>query len=174
MSPVSVFDERLEEDPRVNRLEDSITLWSSICETPLLANTQLILFLNKCDLLQNKLDAGVEVVNHIPSYCKRPNDLKCVVKCASSLLSHRVCGPLIFGFEDMREKFKTIHREKSPSERTLYIYPTTVTDTISTSVTLEAGIFSIPSLCLNCCSLFVLSQVRDNVVRRHIATSQLM
>lgn len=51
---------------------------------------------------------------------------------------------LTLGTEDMREKFKTIHREKSPTERTLCIYPTTVTDTTSTAITLEAGASFIP------------------------------
>lgn len=82
VAPVSVFDERLEEDPRVNRLEDSVVLWSCICETPLLANTQLILFLNKCDLLQRKLNRGVKVVDYLSSYGKRSNDPKSVIKCA--------------------------------------------------------------------------------------------
>jgi len=60
LSPVSVFDQRLEEDHSVNHLEDSIILWTSICPSKLLAKTQLILFLNKCDLLRWKLKRGIE------------------------------------------------------------------------------------------------------------------
>ena len=41
------FNLVLDEDPKVNRLEDSITLWRQVCENPLLAKTTLILFLNK-------------------------------------------------------------------------------------------------------------------------------
>lgn len=81
MSPVSVFDQRLEEDPRVNRLEDSINLWTSICQSKLLAKTQLILFLNKCDLLRRKLKRGVRVKDFLPSYGSRPNKVTDVVKC---------------------------------------------------------------------------------------------
>lgn len=47
LCPVSCFDERLEEDSNVNRLEDSINLWRSICSSKLLSKTQLILFMNK-------------------------------------------------------------------------------------------------------------------------------
>lgn len=81
VSPVSVFDQRLEEDPRVNRLEDSIILWTSICSSKLLARTQLILFLNKCDLLRRKLKRGVKVNAFLPSYGDRPNEVIPVVKC---------------------------------------------------------------------------------------------
>jgi guanine nucleotide-binding protein subunit alpha len=45
LCPVSCFDERLDEDVRVNRLEDSTLLWRSICSSKLLTKTQLILFL---------------------------------------------------------------------------------------------------------------------------------
>jgi guanine nucleotide-binding protein subunit alpha len=48
LCPVSCFDERLDEDVRVNRLEDSTLLWRSICSSKLLTKTQLILFL-VCD-----------------------------------------------------------------------------------------------------------------------------
>ncbi|KAG5337817.1 hypothetical protein C0989_008682 [Termitomyces sp. Mn162] len=108
MSPVSVFDQRLEEDPRVNRLEDSIILWTSICQSKLLAKTQLILFLNKCDLLRRKLKRGVRVKDFLPSYGSRPNEVIPVVKY-------------------LREKFKDIQKRSSPELRSAYVYPTTVT-----------------------------------------------
>ena len=87
MSPVSVFDQHLEEDSRVNRLEDSILLWTSICSSKLLAKTQLILFLNKCDLLRRKLKRGVRVAQYLPSYGSKPNEVMSVVKCRCSLHS---------------------------------------------------------------------------------------
>ncbi|KAF8892959.1 heterotrimeric G protein alpha subunit [Infundibulicybe gibba] len=135
LSPVSVFDQRLEEDPRVNRLEDSIILWKSICSSKLLAKTQLILFLNKCDLLRRKLKRGVKVSMYLPSYGDRPNEVIPVVKY-------------------FREKFKDIQKQCSPENRTAYIYPTTVTDTEATAITLES--------------------VRDGVLRENLATSQLI
>src|SRR6266498_5287361 len=60
VAPVSVIDQCLEEDPRVNCLEDSLILWTAICSSKLLAKTQLILFLNKCDLLRRKLKRGIK------------------------------------------------------------------------------------------------------------------
>ncbi len=42
----------LSQDPKVNRLEDSLLLWRSVVSNKLLANVNIVLFLNKCDLLQ--------------------------------------------------------------------------------------------------------------------------
>lgn len=46
MTPLS-FYEVLEEDGRVNRLEDSVILWKEICSNKLLQDSQIILFFNK-------------------------------------------------------------------------------------------------------------------------------
>ncbi|KAK0499179.1 heterotrimeric GTP-binding alpha subunit [Armillaria luteobubalina] len=62
------FNLSLEEDPRVNRLEDSLQLWRAICENKLLANCTLILFLNKKDILR-----------YVTSY-NDPNDAPHVTK----------------------------------------------------------------------------------------------
>ncbi|KIK55579.1 hypothetical protein GYMLUDRAFT_230926 [Collybiopsis luxurians FD-317 M1] len=125
LCPVSCFDERLEEDRRVNRLEDSLILWRSICTSKLLTKTQLILFMNKCDLLKLKLKHGTRIKDHLTSYGDRPNEVMDFVKY-------------------LREKFKEILKQNSPAPRKAYIYPTTVTDTQATAKTLALvrdGIF---------------------------------
>jgi len=85
----------------VNRLEDSLLLWKSIVSNKLLCNVNIILFLNKCDLLQvcsglntqpsvdvmltfsqAKLDAGVRLNQHMVSYGDRPNDYDSISNCA--------------------------------------------------------------------------------------------
>ncbi|KAF9260661.1 heterotrimeric G protein alpha subunit [Marasmius fiardii PR-910] len=119
LCPVSCFDERLEEDYRVNRLEDSTLLWRSICSTKLLTRTQLVLFMNKCDLLKKKLKQGAQIKNSLTSYGDRPNEVMPFVKY-------------------LREKFKEILKVNSPEPRASYIYPTTVTDTMATGRTLES------------------------------------
>ncbi|KAJ7481634.1 heterotrimeric G protein alpha subunit [Mycena latifolia] len=119
LCPVSCFDERLDEDARVNRLEDSTLLWRSICSSKLLARTQLILFLNKCDLLKRKLKRGVKIKTYLPSYGDRPNEVMPVVKY-------------------LREKYKEIQKQHSPEPRVAYIYTTTVTDTTATAKTLHS------------------------------------
>jgi guanine nucleotide-binding protein alpha-1 subunit len=47
LAPVSVFDEKLAEDGRVNRLEDTYLLWKALSRNKLLAGVQVVLFLNK-------------------------------------------------------------------------------------------------------------------------------
>ncbi|KAF4616850.1 hypothetical protein D9613_008685 [Agrocybe pediades] len=59
LAPISGFDQVLSEDRTVNRLEDSVLLWKAVCSSKLLANVDLVLFLNKCDILEKKLKSGV-------------------------------------------------------------------------------------------------------------------
>ncbi|KAJ8691056.1 hypothetical protein PTI98_010663 [Pleurotus ostreatus] len=108
LAPVSCFDERLDEDHKVNRLEDSFILWKAVVSTKLLQKTTMIVFLNKCDLLKKKLKSGVYVKKHLPSYGERPNDAASVVKY-------------------LRDKFKDTLKQHSPEHRVGYLYPTSVT-----------------------------------------------
>lgn len=89
------------QDPRVNRLEDSLLLWKSVVSNKLLSNVNVVLFLNKVDLLQvssafvfyrwflsfleAKLDSGVKLSHHMISYGDRPNDFDSVSKCEDGL-----------------------------------------------------------------------------------------
>jgi hypothetical protein len=60
--------------------EDSILLWKSIVANPLLKSTELILFLNKCDILRTKL-LTLHFANWVISYGDRPNDFENVSNC---------------------------------------------------------------------------------------------
>lgn len=113
LAPISCFDQMLEEDPTVNRLEDSVLLWKSIVSNPLLAKTSIVLFLNKIDIFKAKLEAGVQLGKYIVSYGNRPNDFEST----SSYL---------------KRKFAQIHKDKSPELRSFYCHFTTVTNTKST------------------------------------------
>lgn len=113
LAPISAFDQVLAEAPKVNRLEDSVMLWQNIVSNKLLQNTDIILFLNKCDLFASKLASGIKLRDYVVSYGNRPND----IENASSYL---------------RKKFAGIMKEDSPLPRTFYCHLTTVTDTKST------------------------------------------
>ena len=63
LAPISGFDQALLEDRTINRLEDSVLLWKAVCSSKLLANVDLILFLNKCDILEKKLRSGIQYVS---------------------------------------------------------------------------------------------------------------
>ncbi|KAH9830772.1 G-protein alpha subunit [Rhodofomes roseus] len=107
LAPISCFDERLAEDRRVNRLQDSLLIWKAVCSSTLLAKVQLILFLNKCDLLEKKIQRGVQVSQYVTSYGTRPNEAKAVAKY-------------------FRQQFKDVFLKHSPEKRTFYSYLTSV------------------------------------------------
>lgn len=106
------FNLSLEEDPRVNRLEDSLQLWRAICENKLLANCTLILFLNKKDILVKTLGSGVSVKRYVTSY-NDPNDAPHVTKY-------------------FKDRFKSYHRKLSLHPRPFICYETSAIDTRGT------------------------------------------
>ncbi|KAF8170297.1 guanine nucleotide binding protein, alpha subunit [Mycena galopus ATCC 62051] len=114
LAPLSCFDQVLAEDETVNRLEDSILLWKTIVSSPLLKNTSLILFLNKCDILKAKLDSGQQFNEYVVSYGDRPNTFE---HCS----------------QYMKKKFSMITKQFSPEARGFYTYFTSVTDMQSTA-----------------------------------------
>jgi len=114
LAPLSCFDQVLAEDETVNRLEDSILLWKTIVSSPLLKNTSLILFLNKCDILKAKLDSGQQFNEYVVSYGDRPNTFE---HCS----------------QYMKKKFSMITKQFSPEARGFYTYFTSVTDVQSTA-----------------------------------------
>ncbi|KAK7063939.1 guanine nucleotide binding protein, alpha subunit [Favolaschia claudopus] len=115
LAPISAFDQVLAEDPAVNRVEDSLQLWQAVVSNKLLAKVNIVLFLNKCDLLQAKLDAGVRLNHYMISYSDRSNDYDSVSKY-------------------FRNKFAALHHAATPNkDRELYIHLTAVTDTRRTA-----------------------------------------
>lgn len=56
-------------------------LWKSVCSNKLLGNVELVLFLNKCDILQRKLASGIRLAKYVRTYADRPNDLETASKC---------------------------------------------------------------------------------------------
>ncbi|KAJ6550888.1 G-protein alpha subunit [Mycena vulgaris] len=113
LTPLS-FYEVLEEDTRVNRLEDSVVLWKEICANVLLQYCQLILFFNKMDILKAKLKAGLVVKDYVPSFADRPNTY---------------VGATTY----FKEKFRAYHKRTSPKPRSFFYYETTAVDTRSTA-----------------------------------------
>lgn len=79
------FNLTLEEDPTVNRIEDSIMIWKAICSNRLLERTAIIIFLNKMDVLAAALESGLRVKDYVTSYGDLSNDVPSVAKCMSFL-----------------------------------------------------------------------------------------
>jgi guanine nucleotide-binding protein subunit alpha len=111
------YNQVLDEDRKVNRLEDSIHLWREVCANQLLAKAIIILFLNKMDILRQNLAAGIQVVKYVPSYGSAPNDVEHVVTY-------------------FRDKFRSYHRRLSPVKRPFICYETSAIDTHATSIML--------------------------------------
>ncbi|KAF5351154.1 hypothetical protein D9756_008283 [Leucocoprinus leucothites] len=155
LAPISAFDQVLSEDRTVNRLEDSVLLWKAVCSNKLLANVDLVLFLNKCDILDQKLKSGVRLAKYVRSYQDRDNDLDTVSKCEwpQFFMPDLVADGRV-RVVDMRSKFSAIHREHSPNPRKFYAFCTSVTDTTTTSG--------------------IIASVRDMVIRQHLKQSKLL
>ncbi|KAF7360873.1 hypothetical protein MSAN_01116900 [Mycena sanguinolenta] len=120
LAPISAFDQVLAEDPGVNRLADSVDLWTSITSNKLLQKTNIIIFLNKIDLLQAKLASGIRFADYFSSYGLRPNDYDSVSRY-------------------IRKQFNAILKKESPTPRLFYCHLTNVVDAKSTAYVL-AGV----------------------------------
>ncbi|KAI0246623.1 guanine nucleotide binding protein, alpha subunit [Lactifluus subvellereus] len=115
LAPISAFDQVLTEDSNINRLEDSLLLWRALISNKLLEAVPIVLFLNKCDLLREKLEAGVRLKNYLVTYGDRPNDYESVSKY-------------------LRNKFGSLHNQSAPKrERELFIHYTAVIDKAKTA-----------------------------------------
>ncbi|KAH8099943.1 G-protein alpha subunit [Cristinia sonorae] len=113
LAPVSAYDQYLDEDPRTNRIDDSLQLFTQICSNPLLKKVHLVLFLNKTDVLQQKLSRGIRVKKYITSYGDRPQEFDSVVNY-------------------FKTHFTQVHKRNNENKRVLYTHLTNVVDTKAT------------------------------------------
>jgi hypothetical protein len=81
LAPISCFNQSLLEDPRVNRLQDSFMLFETIIRSKLLSKATIVVFLNKIDVLKEKLKDNIMVKDYITNYGDRSNDVRTVVRC---------------------------------------------------------------------------------------------
>ncbi|ORY05031.1 guanine nucleotide binding protein, alpha subunit [Basidiobolus meristosporus CBS 931.73] len=72
MVAISEYDQTLAEDESVNRMQESLTLFDSICNSRWFVRTSIILFLNKIDLFKEKL-AISPLSNFFPGF-EGPSD----------------------------------------------------------------------------------------------------
>ncbi|RDB16032.1 Guanine nucleotide-binding protein subunit alpha [Hypsizygus marmoreus] len=118
LAPMSSFNQVLAEDESVNRLTDSLKLWQMICSNKLLASVELILFLNKLDILDAKLKAGVLFSNYVKSYHGQPNETKPVARY-------------------LIEVFLALHQQNTPKKRRIHPHLTCAIDTKATSAIID-------------------------------------
>jgi len=106
LAAISEFDQVLIEDESVNRIQEALTLFDSICNSKWFVNTSMILFLNKKDLFQEKLTYA-KLKDSFPEY-EGPNEYE---PASQFLLS------------------KFLELNKSPQTKQIYAHFTCATDT---------------------------------------------
>ncbi|KAF6757701.1 guanine nucleotide binding protein, alpha subunit [Ephemerocybe angulata] len=111
LAPMSAFNQVLAEDESVNRLTDSLKLWQDTCSNKILENLEFVLFLNKLDILQSKLRAGVKFSEFVTSFIDKPNETKPVAKY-------------------LLDVFVSIHQKNSPRRRRLHPHLTCAVELI--------------------------------------------
>lgn len=62
------FDAVLREDSTVNRLQEALDLFRDVWNSKYLRGSGMILFLNKQDLLKEKVERGFKIEDHFPAY----------------------------------------------------------------------------------------------------------
>lgn len=103
---------------------DSFTLWKNICSSSILANVTFILFLNKCDILCTKLEAGQSFNKWVKSYNDEPNDAAHVSEC-EWFISAVVCEQGVTRRHvDLRNKLIAIYKSSSSKKGQLHVHVT--------------------------------------------------
>ena len=64
----SGFDMQLREDNQTNRLRESLALFEDVWNSKFLIDSGFILFLNKQDILKEKVERGANIQNYFPEY----------------------------------------------------------------------------------------------------------
>ncbi|KAF9068855.1 guanine nucleotide binding protein, alpha subunit [Rhodocollybia butyracea] len=114
VSLLIAFNQALAEDETVNRLADSMKLWRMICSNKLLASVDLILLLNKIDILDAQLKAGVQFSKYVTSYRDKPNETEAVAKY-------------------LLDMFTSLHKQHSTKKRKMHPHLTCAVDTKATA-----------------------------------------
>eukprot|EP00842_Homolaphlyctis_polyrhiza_P003732 jgi/Hompol1/435/HPOL_001743-RA len=115
------YDQVLVEDTSVNRMIDSLALFETIFNHKLLQGTGMILFLNKRDLLENKINDS-PISMYFPDYDPAMNkELKQAIS-----------------FFKKKFKKSCMETDSGGTKRTPYIHVTTCTDTKSMQFIINA------------------------------------
>ncbi|XP_016369701.1 guanine nucleotide-binding protein subunit alpha-13-like, partial [Sinocyclocheilus rhinocerous] len=75
----SEYDQVLMEDRQTNRLTESLSIFETIVNNRVFANVSIILFLNKTDLLEEKVN-NVNIKDYFPEFTGEPHNLLDVQK----------------------------------------------------------------------------------------------
>ena len=69
LTAISEYDQVIDEDKTTNRIEESLNLFNTILNYPFFMDKDVIVFLNKTDLLKEKIEKGKSLVSeHFPEF----------------------------------------------------------------------------------------------------------
>jgi len=105
LAAISEYDQVLVEDETVNRMQEAMTLFDSICNSRWFVNTSMILFLNKIDRFKDKLPKS-PIEDYFPDY-EGGNDYDS-------------------GCEYFKQRFVQLNQS---DEKSIYVHLTCATDT---------------------------------------------
>jgi guanine nucleotide-binding protein subunit alpha-12 len=77
LAAASEFDQVLMEDRKTNRLQESCDIFETIINNKSFANVSIILFLNKIDLLEEKIKR-ISIGDYFPDFKGNPRDMEAV------------------------------------------------------------------------------------------------
>eukprot|EP01103_Thecamoeba_quadrilineata_P001798 TRINITY_DN1164_c0_g1_i1.p1 TRINITY_DN1164_c0_g1~~TRINITY_DN1164_c0_g1_i1.p1 ORF type:complete len:392 (+),score=74.10 TRINITY_DN1164_c0_g1_i1:75-1178(+) len=101
---LSEFDQKLREDPHTNRMTEAIDVFAEICHISEFKNKDIILFLNKSDLFEEKIQNGIDPRKYFPDYSGK-------------------------GIKEGEEYFKRRFQAVSRNKDKLHVHITTATNT---------------------------------------------
>jgi len=115
---LSGYDQCLVEDKDANQMQDAMTIWDSICHSQWFKSTSIILFLNKNDLFERKIEHS-DIKNFFPDFDGEVGDPRS-------------------GREYFKRRFAKLAQKANAKEREIYIHITTATDTALLRVVMAA------------------------------------
>lgn len=105
---ISEFDQKMFEDETTNRMVDALELFDEVCQNPAFDDSSLILFLNKRDLFESKIQkVNLKDIPHFDDYSGKACDYE-------------------DGCAYFRRKFQEMNKQ---TERQIYSHVTCATDT---------------------------------------------
>uniref|UniRef100_A0A060TB66 ARAD1D25520p n=1 Tax=Blastobotrys adeninivorans TaxID=409370 RepID=A0A060TB66_BLAAD len=133
VAAVSEYDQVLFEDERVRRLDESLQLFDYICNSRWFQNTPMILFLNKTDVLQQKLHTQATKFSHYyPQYNGDDTEYKAVLKYISNLY---------VGRNRNHDRPIYVHETCATDTKTMKFVMSAVTDMILQKNLYHTGVF---------------------------------
>lgn len=118
LASLSEYDQQLEENRLENRMRESLALFKSIMELPWFRDCPIILFLNKTDLLQEKICFS-DLATYFPKFKGPRKDAEAAKEFIASAYRE------IFQKTKIRD---TLGKEKQKTDRILYPHETCATD----------------------------------------------